>query len=86
MIPPSTWLCAPSGLITRPTSWIAAILSMRTSPVSTSTATSATWMPKVSVCIPVGFGPRAPLPRIWPSSNKPVTSSSGHEPPSAETI
>ena len=26
MIPPSTWLDAPSGLITRPTSWTAAIL------------------------------------------------------------
>ena len=27
MIPPSTWLDAPSGLITRPTSWIATTLS-----------------------------------------------------------
>ena len=70
----------------RPTSWIAAIRSTRTSPVSTSTATSATWTPKVSTRIPAGFGPRAPLPRIWPSSSRPVTSSSGHEPPSAETM
>ena len=29
MIPPSTWLDAPSGLITRPTSWIAATRSTR---------------------------------------------------------
>ena len=33
MIPPSTWLDAPSGLITRPTSWTAAIRSTHTSPV-----------------------------------------------------
>ena len=52
MIPPSTWLDAPSGLMTRPTSWIAAIRSTRTSPVSTSTATSATWTPKVRIAHP----------------------------------
>ena len=46
--PPSTWLRAPSGLMTRPMSWIAAMRSTVTSPVSTSTATSATWMPNVS--------------------------------------
>jgi hypothetical protein len=55
---------APSGLITRPTSWIAATRSTRTSPVSTSTATSATCTPNVITDIPVGFGPRPPLPRI----------------------
>ena len=32
------------------------------------------------------FGPRAPLPRICASSSRPATSSSGHEPPSDETI
>ena len=85
MIPPSTCDEAPSGLITRPTSWIAAIRSTRTSPVSTSTATSATCTPNVSTCIPVGFGPRAPLPRICPSSRTPTTSSSGQEPPSEQT-
>ena len=85
MIPPSTWLDAPSGLMTRPTSWIAAILSTRTSPVSTSTATSATWTPNVRTRIPVGFGPRAPLPRICASASSPVTSSTGQEPPSVET-
>ena len=69
MIPPSIWLDAPSGLITRPTSWIAAMRSTQTSPVSMSTATSATCTPKVSTCIPVGFGPRAPLPRICASSS-----------------
>ena len=52
MIPPSTWLDAPSGLITRPMSWIAAIRSTVTSPVSTSTATSATCMPNVSTSMP----------------------------------
>ena len=86
MIPPSIWLCAPSGLITRPTSWIAAIRSTTTSPVSTSTATSATCTPKVSTRIPAGFGPRAPLPRICPSSSSPVISSSGQESPSAATM
>ena len=85
MIPPSTWLRAPSGLITRPMSWIAAIRSTVTSPVSTSTATSATWTPKVSTRIPVGFGPREPLPVICASSSRPVISSSGQDPPSAET-
>ena len=67
MIPPSTWLDAPSGFTTRPTSWNAATRSTRISPVSMSTATSATWTPNVSTCIPVGLGPRAPLPRICAS-------------------
>ena len=86
MIPPSIWLRAPSGLITRPTSWIATTFSTRTSPVPTSTATSASWIPNVSTRIPVGFGPRAPLPRIWPSSSRPVISSSGQLPPSEQTM
>ena len=85
-IPPSTWLRAPSGLMILPTSWIAATRSTRTSPVSTSTATSATWTPNVSTRIPVGFGPRAPVPRICASSSRPSRSSSGHEPPSEQTI
>ena len=59
--------------------------STRTSPVSTSTATSATWTPNVITRMPVGFGPRAPLPRICASSSSPVISSSGQEPPSDET-
>ena len=74
MIPPSIWLRAPSGLITRPTSWIAITFSTRTSPVPTSTATSASWIPKVRTRIPVGLGPRAPLPRIWLSASRPVIS------------
>ena len=74
MIPPSIWLDAPSGLITRPTSCTAAIRSTHTSPVSMSTATSATWTPNVSTCLPVGFGPRAPLPRICASSSTSTTS------------
>ena len=41
-------------------SWIAATRSTVTSPVSTSTETSATWTPKVCAFIPAGFGPRAP--------------------------
>ena len=36
--------------------------------------------------MPAGFGPREPVPGIWPSSSRPVTSSSGHESPSAQTI
>ena len=40
----------------------------------------------MSTCIPVGFGPRAPLPRICASSSRPTTSSSSHEPPSDDTI
>ena len=86
MIPPSIWLRAPSGLITRPTSWIATTFSTTTSPVPMSTATSASWIPNVSTRMPVGLGPRAPLPRIWPSPSRPVISASGHEPPSEETI
>ena len=77
MIPPSTWLEAPSGLTIRPTSWIAATRSTTTSPVSTSTATSTTWTPNVRTLIPVGFGPRAPLPRICDSSSTSTTSCSG---------
>src|SRR5436305_2070864 len=51
MIPPPIWLDAPSGLITRPTSWIAATRSTQISPVSTSTATSATCTPNVSTAV-----------------------------------
>ena len=64
MIPPSTWLSRaervddPADVVDRGDPLDA------TSPVSTSTATSATWTPNVSTRIPVGFGPRAPLPRI----------------------
>ena len=77
MIPPSTWLEAPSGLTIRPTSWIAATRSTTTSPVSTSTATSTTWTPNVRTLIPVGFGPRAPLPRIWRVLEQSTTSCTG---------
>ena len=49
-------------------------LSTTTSPVPTSTATSASWIPNVRTRMPAGFGPRAPLPRIWPASSRPVIS------------
>src|SRR3954453_14806418 len=52
MIPPSTWLVAPSGLITRPMSWIAAMRSTVTSPVSTSPAPSGTGPPNATTALP----------------------------------
>ncbi len=62
MIPPSAWLRAPIGLMMRPTSCTATIRSMVTTPVAVSTATCATWQPKVLTASSSGFGPRDPRP------------------------
>ena len=71
--PPSTWLAALSGLMTRPMSCTATTRSQRTSPVPGSTATCAIWQPNVWIARPSGFGPRPPSPAIDASPSFSVT-------------
>ena len=84
--PPSTWLRACSGEMTRPMSCTATMRSTVISPVAASTATCAIWQPNVFTRMPSGFGPREPVPTscAWPSL--PVTSMTGsRSAPSSET-
>ena len=84
--PPSTWLRACSGEMTRPMSCTATMRSTVISPVAASTATCAIWQPNVFTRMPSGFGPREPVPTscAWPSL--PVISVTGsRSAPSSET-
>ena len=86
-IPPITWLRAPIGFTTRPTSCTATTRSTVTSPVPVSTATWAIWQPKVFTFMPSGFGPREPEPEIHAFPSLPVTSVIGwRSVPSTERI
>ena len=52
--------------------------STRTTPVSTSTSTSANCAPKVASFIPSGFGPRLPRPMIITSPSFAADLGEGH--------
>ena len=85
--PPSTWLAALSGLMTRPMSCTATTRSQRTSPVPGSTATCAIWQPNEWMARPSGFGPRPPSPAIVASPSFSVTAETGSSSaPSAERM
>ncbi len=66
IIPPISWDRAVLGLITRPTSNIPSSRATRTSPVSSSTRTSANWAPKLCIAQRSASG--------WPPGSSAVAS------------